>query len=39
MTAADALAVDRLVLGMGVVHVPQNHSLFREMTVRENIAA
>jgi ABC-type branched-subunit amino acid transport system ATPase component len=27
----------RQILGMGVVHVPQNHSLFREMTVRENI--
>jgi ABC-type branched-subunit amino acid transport system ATPase component len=27
----------RQVLGLGVVHVPQNHSLFREMTVRENI--
>ena len=27
----------RQVLDMGVVHVPQNHSLFREMTVRENI--
>ena len=25
------------ILSMGVVHVPQNHSLFREMTVRENI--
>jgi branched-chain amino acid transport system ATP-binding protein len=25
------------ILNMGVVHVPQNHSLFREMTVRENI--
>jgi branched-chain amino acid transport system ATP-binding protein len=27
----------REILGMGVVQVPQNHSLFREMTVRENI--
>jgi ABC-type branched-subunit amino acid transport system ATPase component len=27
----------RQILGMGVVHVPQNHSLFRQMTVRENI--
>ena len=27
----------RQVLRMGVVHVPQNHSLFRDMTVRENI--
>jgi branched-chain amino acid transport system ATP-binding protein len=27
----------RQVLDMGVVHVPQNHSLFRAMTVRENI--
>ncbi|HWG62122.1 MAG TPA: ABC transporter ATP-binding protein [Streptosporangiaceae bacterium] len=27
----------RQVLDMGVVQVPQNHSLFREMTVRENI--
>jgi len=27
----------RQILKMGVVHVPQNHSLFREMTVRENI--
>jgi ABC-type branched-subunit amino acid transport system ATPase component len=27
----------RQVLRMGVVLVPQNHSLFREMTVRENI--
>jgi ABC-type branched-subunit amino acid transport system ATPase component len=25
------------ILNMGVVHVPQNHSLFREMTVGENI--
>jgi branched-chain amino acid transport system ATP-binding protein len=28
----------RQILTMGVVQVPQNHSLFREMTVRENIA-
>ena len=28
----------RQVLEQGVVIVPQNHSLFREMTVRENIA-
>jgi ABC-type branched-subunit amino acid transport system ATPase component len=27
----------REILGLGVVQVPQNHSLFREMTVRENI--
>ncbi len=27
----------RQVLGLGLVLVPQNHSLFREMTVRENI--
>jgi ABC-type branched-subunit amino acid transport system ATPase component len=27
----------RRILDLGVVHVPQNHSLFREMTVRENI--
>ncbi len=27
----------RQILRAGVVHVPQNHSLFREMTVRENI--
>ena len=27
----------RQILKAGVVHVPQNHSLFREMTVRENI--
>jgi ABC-type branched-subunit amino acid transport system ATPase component len=27
----------RQVLRAGIVHVPQNHSLFREMTVRENI--
>ncbi|HUJ05393.1 MAG TPA: ABC transporter ATP-binding protein [Streptosporangiaceae bacterium] len=27
----------RQVLKAGIVHVPQNHSLFREMTVRENI--
>jgi branched-chain amino acid transport system ATP-binding protein len=27
----------RRILEMGVVQVPQNHSLFREMTVRENI--
>ena len=27
----------RQILGMGMVHVPQNHSLFRDMTVRENI--
>jgi branched-chain amino acid transport system ATP-binding protein len=28
----------REVLHAGVVQVPQNHSLFREMTVRENIS-
>src|SRR5213076_192340 len=28
----------RQVLQAGVVQVPQNHSLFREMTVRENIS-
>jgi ABC-type branched-subunit amino acid transport system ATPase component len=27
----------RKILDLGIVHVPQNHSLFREMTVRENI--
>jgi ABC-type branched-subunit amino acid transport system ATPase component len=27
----------RQILGLGVAHIPQNHSLFREMTVRENI--
>lgn len=27
----------RQILDLGVVHVPQNHSLFREMTVRENV--
>ncbi len=27
----------RQVLDLGIVHVPQNHSLFPEMTVRENI--
>jgi ABC-type branched-subunit amino acid transport system ATPase component len=27
----------RQILNLGLVHVPQNHSLFREMTVRENI--
>jgi branched-chain amino acid transport system ATP-binding protein len=27
----------RQILDLGVVHVPQSHSLFREMTVRENI--
>jgi ABC-type branched-subunit amino acid transport system ATPase component len=27
----------RRILDLGVVHVPQNHSLFREMTVRENV--
>lgn len=27
----------RQILSQGIVHVPQNHSLFREMTVRENI--
>jgi len=27
----------RQILHLGVVHVPQNHSLFRDMTVRENI--
>jgi ABC-type branched-subunit amino acid transport system ATPase component len=27
----------RQVLDLGLVHVPQNHSLFRDMTVRENI--
>ena len=28
----------RKILQMGVVQVPQNHSLFRDMTVRDNIA-
>jgi len=27
----------RQVLAAGIVHVPQNHSLFRHMTIRENI--
>jgi ABC-type branched-subunit amino acid transport system ATPase component len=27
----------RQILGMGVAHVPQQHSLFRDMTVRENL--
>jgi branched-chain amino acid transport system ATP-binding protein len=27
----------RQILDLGIVHVPQNHSLFREMTVRENV--
>ncbi|MGH9058889.1 MAG: ABC transporter ATP-binding protein, partial [Acidimicrobiales bacterium] len=27
----------RQILDLGVVQVPQNHSLFREMTVRENV--
>jgi ABC-type branched-subunit amino acid transport system ATPase component len=27
----------REILAKGIVHVPQNHSLFREMTVRENV--
>src|SRR5712692_5520341 len=27
----------RQILDLGVVHVPQNHSLFRDMTVRENV--
>ena len=27
----------RQILKMGIVHVPQHHSLFRDMTVRENI--
>jgi ABC-type branched-subunit amino acid transport system ATPase component len=27
----------RQILDLGLVHVPQNHSLFAEMTVRENI--
>ncbi len=27
----------RQILQSGIVHVPQNHSLFRDMTVRENI--
>jgi ABC-type branched-subunit amino acid transport system ATPase component len=27
----------RQILDLGMVHVPQNHSLFRDMTVRENI--
>ena len=27
----------RQVLAAGIVHVPQNHSLFRDMTIRENI--
>src|SRR5260370_23082397 len=29
--------IPRKILDLGIVHVPQNHSLFREMTVRENI--
>lgn len=28
----------REILNLGVVQVPQNHSLFREMTVEENVA-
>jgi ABC-type branched-subunit amino acid transport system ATPase component len=27
----------RQILGMGLVHVPQHHSLFRDMTVAENL--
>jgi ABC-type branched-subunit amino acid transport system ATPase component len=27
----------RQILRMGIVHVPQHHSLFRDMTVRENL--
>jgi ABC-type branched-subunit amino acid transport system ATPase component len=27
----------RQILRLGLAHIPQNHSLFREMTVRENI--
>src|SRR5690242_14656395 len=27
----------RQILALGIVQVPQNHSLFNEMTVRENI--
>jgi branched-chain amino acid transport system ATP-binding protein len=27
----------RQILDLGMVHVPQNHSLFRDMTVRENV--
>ena len=27
----------RQILGLGIVQVPQNHSLFTEMTVRENV--
>ncbi len=27
----------RQILGMGMVHVPQHHSLFRDMTVAENL--
>src|SRR5215468_7751636 len=27
----------RQILDLGLVHVPQSHSLFRDMTVRENI--
>ena len=27
----------RQILALGIVQVPQNHSLFREMTVRENV--
>ena len=27
----------RQILQMGLVHVPQNHSLFKDMTVRENL--
>jgi ABC-type branched-subunit amino acid transport system ATPase component len=29
--------IPRQILDLGLVHVPQNHSLFRDMTVRENI--
>jgi ABC-type branched-subunit amino acid transport system ATPase component len=27
----------RQILGLGIVQVPQNHSLFKDMTVRENV--
>ena len=36
--AGDPVAASpRQILQMGVVQVPQNHSLFKDMTVRENI--
>ena len=35
--AAGGTRRPRQILDLGLVHVPQNHSLFRDMTVRENV--